>query len=76
MARKTGAGIGRRIYAYDADFWSQFLERVSSALGYCHGPVHIALKGCADCRVVVAVRIVATLVDGIQQAVNLVQNGR
>ena len=29
---KTGAGIWRQIYAYGADFWSRFLERVSGAL--------------------------------------------
>ena len=29
-ARKTGAGIWRRIYG--ADFWSRFQERVSGAL--------------------------------------------
>ena len=30
-ARKTGAGIWRRIKAYGTDFWSRFLERVSGA---------------------------------------------
>ena len=49
LARKTGAGIWRRIYG--SDFWSRFLERVSGALDTILEGITCKVTQCKKCNV-------------------------